>query len=346
MRLSDTKELCLSLLNQNFEMSKEDNPRLSNRSIVPMLESVPGIGKTSIVSEIAKETGARLITVRLSDREPTDVTGWHVPNIDNTGMIHIRPDWLPTGDEGPVIIFFDEISQGSTAAQNTVAQCVNERKVGAKPVPNNTHFICAGNATKDRAGTNHMPTHLRDRLTWIEVEANAEDTCNYFSNIGVDTRLIAYLRFRSEMLSKFDRDAKACPSPRSWERTDTVLKANLPPHLRTVGIAGNVGDGAANDFTGYLRLVEAVPDMDALIKDPANAPMPTDIGILYAVATELTARYTKDNASAIATYLTRLPQQDIAAFAVGDLIRKHKREVATNKDMLNLMSKLGDQLTA
>ena len=35
--------------------------------------------------------------------------------------------------------------------------------------------------------------------------------------------VIAFLRFRPELLSAFDRDANAFPSPRSWEFVSRIL---------------------------------------------------------------------------------------------------------------------------
>lgn len=41
--------------------------------LVPFIQSSPGIGKSSIVKQIANEYGLKLIDCRLSSMEPTDL---------------------------------------------------------------------------------------------------------------------------------------------------------------------------------------------------------------------------------------------------------------------------------
>lgn len=327
MRLTEAETIITSMFQFNLSI-KAGGADVSNRVLIPYLEGVPGLGKTAIVHKAGENLSkliskpVKIITVRLSEYEPSEVSGWNLPDAAGETMKRVRPMWLPHEDDNVYLIFFDELPQGSTSAQNTVAQAMNEGHVGPFQVPSNCVIVAAGNSAKDRAGTSHMPTHLRDRMTFLEIEPSVDDTVPYFQSVGVDTRLCAYLRFRSEMLSKFERDAKACPSPRSWHRVDSILNCKLPESLQTQAIAGQVGEGAAADFSGYLRLVSAVPDMDKLIADPQNAVIPSDPGIMYAVASELVQRYNKDTSANIIAYIRRFPRQEISSFVVGDIVRR------------------------
>ena len=95
------------------------------------------------------------------------------------------------------------------------AQIVNERRIGEFKLPDNCAIVAAGNRTSDRAGTNTMPSHLKDRLMFLEVEADLEDTIAYMVAHGVHEDVIGGLRAMPQLLHKFDRDANASPSPRS-----------------------------------------------------------------------------------------------------------------------------------
>ena len=55
-------------------------------------------------------------------------------------------------------------------------------------------------------------------------------------------------------LHKFDRDAKACPSPRSWDKVSTLLGFDLPEGAFQHALFGTVGDGVGADFLAYRKL--------------------------------------------------------------------------------------------
>ncbi len=176
----------------------------------------------------------------------------------------------------------------------------------------------------DRAGTSNMPTHLRDRLMFLEIEADLEDTIAYYYSVGIDERVCAFLRFRPEWLHKFDRDANACPSPRSWERVSSILSWGLDPVCENEAIAGQVGRAATADFAGFMKMYDAVPDIDAMIADPDNAIVPSDPAVMYAICAALASRVNKSNAAKVIKYLERLPQQEFSVFVIKDALNRHR----------------------
>jgi hypothetical protein len=334
MKLSSASTVVEKAILFNASLS----PELFQGYILPHLEGPPGIGKTSIVHQVAKKLNATVNVLNLADREPSDILGWRVPNADGTEMKHVSPEWLANLGDGLNIVFIDEIRQGSTAAQNVTSQILNERMVGSLKVPDNVFFVTASNRAKDRAGTNHMPTHLRDRMTFIEVHPDVDDTVSHFSERGVDPRLCAYLRFRGiEMLSNFDPDADACPSPRSWERVNSIMQFDMEPALKEMTIGGQVGDGAAADFTGYLRVAANIPDIDHLIKNPTKADVPHDRGVLYALCSALSSRMDMSNVENIMTYVYRIDADEMKAVVFADALRRDPK-LRQSKHMIKAMS--------
>lgn len=326
--ITQAEAMVKAAISFNLDLIKTDSAR-DAQTIIPYLEGKPGIGKTAIINKVGKDLGMVVEVVRLSEYEPSEMAGWCLPEDDKSRMIRIAPDWIPDGST-PTIVFFDEMPQGNVMVQNVAAQAVNERRVGPHHLPDNAIIVCAGNPHTDRAGTNRMPTHLADRLTFIDVEANVEDTVAYFLDNDIDTRICGYLKFRPDMLSVFDRDAKACPSPRSWERVNSWMRTELPSALKQIAIKGQIGEAASVDFTAYLKLTAAVPDIDDLIANPTDeSKAPTKFtgeqtGILYAIAAALIPRMNAKTAKNIVTYVRRLPRQEIAAFVMADSIRRDK----------------------
>ncbi len=288
--------------------------------IVPYLESGAGIGKTTTVKSVATKRDMDCHILSLAQYDAGELAGWPVPSKDGETMVRMRPDWMPT--EGPCILFLDELPQAPTANMNIAAQIANERRIGPHYLPEECVVIGAGNRMSDRAGTNTMPTHLRDRLMFLEIEADLEDTIAYYYSVGVAPIVCAFLRFRPEWLHKFDRDANACPSPRSWERVSSIMKWALDQVCFQEAIAGQVGRAACADFMGFVKLYSTVPDIDDLIADPDGASISDDPAVMYAICAALASRINKTNAASIIKYLNRLPQQEFSAFVIKDALNR------------------------
>ena len=288
--------------------------------VVPYLIGGAGLGKTTIVKDVARSMDMQCSILSLAQYDAGELGGWPVPSKDGNTMIRMRPDWMPT--EGRGVLFLDELPQAPVANQNIAAQIVNERRVGPHHLPEGWVIVAAGNRASDRAGTNNMPSHLKDRLMFLEVEADLEDTIAYFYSKRIDERVCAFLRFRPEWLHKFDRDANACPSPRSWERVASIMSWGLDPVNQLEALAGQVGRAATADFHGFIKMYDTVPDMDELIANPAGAMISPDPAVMYAICAALSAKMNAKNAGNVVKYLLRLPQQEFAAFVIKDALSR------------------------
>lgn len=289
--------------------------------IIPYTESGAGLGKTTAHRTIAKSLGMHYQPLIGSQYDPAELAGWALPQEGSDKMKRSEPDWWPDGST-PTLLHLDELPQSTTAVQNIFAQLTNERAIGTRKLPDNVVIAASGNRLSDKAGTNAMPTHLRDRLMFLPVEADLEDTIAYLSRNGGDERVCGYLRSRPEYLHKFDRDQNACPSPRSWDRVSAILKFAVDPLCMSYAIAGQVGAEASADFQVYLKVTSRMPDIDGIIADPQRGPIPDNLSILHAVCAALAKRMTDGNADRIIKYLERIPQQEFAAFVMKDAINR------------------------
>ena len=89
--------------------------------LVPMLVGSPGCGKSQIIYKIAKEYNLKVIDLRLSQCDPTDLAGF--PTIENhkadyVPMKHfpIEGDPIPHGYSG-WLLFLDEATSAPPAIQ-------------------------------------------------------------------------------------------------------------------------------------------------------------------------------------------------------------------------------------
>lgn len=305
----------LSIARDTVAKSVRANQALSGRTskyTTPMLWGVAGLGKTTIAQDVAADLDIDCRVVMLGQYDAGELGGF--PILKDGQMFRARPAFLPEDGEG--ILFLDELPQAPVANQNIAAQLVNERRIGEHKLGDGWSIVCAGNDLSHRAGTNAMPSHLKDRLLHLEIEPNLDDALAYMAAVNVRPEVIGFLRFKPDQLSNFDKDAKACPSPRSWEKVSDILNWGLDALAETEVLSGQVGLGAATDFATFLRLYRELPDPDAPLRDPENAPIPADPSTLYAVCSAISYKVNSNNAKNFMAYCVRLPAQEFAAFAI------------------------------
>jgi len=269
----------------------------------------PGVGKSAIVGQLAKALNVRLRDVRALLLDPVDLRG--LPYLGSEGRSKwATPEFLP--QDGAGILFLDELNAAPAMVQASCYQLVLDRKLGEYTLPDGWAIIAAGNRDSDRGATTRMPTPLRNRFVHLEFEVDVQEWSEWAIQAGIRPEVIAFLRFRPELLSAFDRDANAFPSPRSWEFVSRVLDSlelkSKPPIEHEV-LAGAVGSGAATEFSGFLRMFRELPNIDAILMNPLREPVPEIAAAQYAVASALARCASDTNFDRICMYLNRLPTE-------------------------------------
>ncbi len=324
MRLSLAKTIILEGIKKNLAQKSNHKP------ISFHLEGSMGIGKTALARQIAEDLGFYLVNISLAQLDPTDIGGMRMP--DGNKMKVLQPDWYVDADRMAeikadgykgVLYFFDELPQSPILNMNIYAQICDEYRVGEYKIDRSECYIMsAGNKLSDKAGTNQMPSHLVDRLSFIEVEANLDDTCNYFSKSGVDHRYIGWLRFQPEFLHQFKVGENAYPTPRSHERSSQMLSWNLDALAMGEAISGQIGRSAYANLKTFLDIYTKCPDIDKLIADPMNADLVEEPPIMYALCSSLSMKANDKNIGNILKYLQRLPNEEFQAYVLKDALAR------------------------
>jgi len=324
MNISQAKDIVKAIVEHNIDAKAEGTK--VGQLMVPQLVGDPGIGKTAIVEQAAEELDIECRTVILAQYDSGELGGMPYLDEDNGKKQYsrARPDWLPT--EGKGLLFLDEISQAPMANLNIAAQLVNEHRVGEHILGEGWTVVVANNRMSNRAGTNQIPTHLRDRLMPIEVDATLDDAINYFNTVQANPKLTSFLRVFPQRLAEFDVARDACPSPRSWMRVNTLLGMQESGAMNNTAlnhcIASTVGAGACNDFVTHLELHEKMIDPADVITNPEGADLPEDVNVSYILCAALASRANESNIGKILAYSNRLKHQDQVAFLVKDALMR------------------------
>lgn len=314
MKISKASELLVSVIKHNIENPGRD------AQIVPYVVGDPGLGKTSLARQAAKKAEIPIQTLIVAQYDAGELGGFPFPDGDT--MRRLRPDFLPRaevhGEHG--LLFLDELPQAPVANQNICSQMVNEWRVGEHRIPPGWTIAAAGNLQTNRAGTNRMPSHLRDRLLFIEVQADPQDWQGWYAGVAGRPEVSAFIGFRPDWLHKFDPDQEVFPSPRSWEKVGMLLDMGLDPVIEREALTGTVGKGGAADFAAFLKIYRELPDINVIWQNPKSAPIPKDQQTLYALCGAL-SYHCKDRKqlSALIEYIGRFERQDMGFFTMYQL---------------------------
>lgn len=315
----------LTVLDREFTSTREGH------HTPVMLWGPPGVGKSQMVAQVAQRHGAPVIDIRLSQMEPSDLRG--IPFRSGEKVEWAVPAILPDGERhGPTgVLFLDEITSAPPSVSAAAYQLILDRRLGEYEVPPGWAIFAAGNRQGDRGVTYAMPAPLANRFSHFEVETHLDDWVSWAYGNGIDERIIAFLRFRPELLFDFDpaHNPVAFPSPRSWEFAHRGLR-KFGDHLELLQgtLQACVGPAAGVELNAFVNSLEQMPDLDAIIAGE-EVSVPQEIDLQYAVAAALVGRAIKAQGSpearavqgSILKYANLFPQREMGVMLVSDMHR-------------------------
>ena len=296
-----------------------------------MLWGPPGVGKSQLVAQVGERHEVPVIDIRLSQMEPIDLRG--IPfRVDDTVEWAV-PALLPNAERhGPAgILFLDEITSAPPSVSAAAYQLILDRRLGRYEVPAHWAIFAAGNRQGDRGVTYTMPTPLANRFSHYEVDVHLDDWVAWAYGRGIDERIIAFLRFRPELLFDFDpaHNPVAFPSPRSWEFAHNALhKFEGGSDLLRGALQACVGPAAGVELFAFIENLAQMPDLEAIVRGE-DVAAPREVDLQYAVASALVghAIRAKDSPQApevhgnILDYAGRFPQREMGVMLVCDMHR-------------------------
>jgi hypothetical protein len=166
--------------------------------------------------------------------------------------------------------------------------------------------LCTGNPLSARAGTFRLLSHFADRMTFVTLEIDLDDLCDWAARHNVPFEVIAFWRFKPDLICDFDPQREKNATPRGWVEGVGAALGTVPAEAEHEVFSGDIGEGAAAVFKGFLNVFRKLPNPDAVLLNPKTAEVPTDSATLYALSGALAQRATKTNMDRVLTYTERM----------------------------------------
>lgn len=276
----------------NPHNAKRSIAHLIKRKVPVFLWGPPGIGKSSVVAQIAKDNGIGYIDLRLSLLDPTDLRGIPFFDTKNDSAVWAPPSFLPDGkeiEEG--ILFLDELNTAAPMVQASAYQLILDRKIGEYKLPDGWAIVAAGNRESDRGVVFRMASPLANRFVHLEMESDVSNWCDWAKKSNIETSIIAFINYRPDSLFAFSAqsDSKSFATPRTWEYVNEILLSNPDEDLLISLVSGAIGEELAASFLGFRAVANNLPSIDDILSGECDN-VPVETSALHILCTALTMR--------------------------------------------------------
>ena len=278
----------------------------------------PGVGKSDVMRQVAAMLKLLIVDVRAVLLDPVDLRG--LPIVHDSEVQWCPPAFLPKSGKG--VLFLDELNAAPPLVQAACYQLILDRKIGEYELPKGWVVIAAGNRETDRAVTSRMPSPLANRFVHLDFDVDLDDWIDWGLSHGVRTEVLAFQRFRPELIYNFDpkKNDKAFATPRSITFMSKLMDASNGDIDFDLA-KGVVGEGYAAEFIGFLKIYKSLPDPDLVIMSPEKADVPTDPATLYAICSAVAQKASEQNMGNVVKYANRL-SEEFSVLLVRDAINR------------------------
>ena len=242
-----------------------------------LLLSAPGVGKSEMVYQAAKEVGIPCRSLLGTQIAPEDVSG--IPRIIGERSVFCPPRVLLPENPEPFCLFLDELPACAPDVQKAFYSLLLERRLGEHTLPAGTWVVAAGNRQQDRALVRSLSSALVNRVTIMHLRVDADEWQEWAARHGIRADIRNFISFMPEALMR-PVPAEPVPfsTPRAWALLSRALDMAQASGIlnRETRRALAFGRLSAEDAAVYCALAEEaigpMQPIECYIENPALLP--------------------------------------------------------------------------
>ena len=217
LTLGEIKPILKYIINNNKSLHKRGEFPVSVQ-----LTSLPGIGKTSLVEQIASEIGANYIKKNLSQMsDPGELCGWPIKEhyvckndecrwitaeliesyskagweiSEETRMSYAIPEWIKSIDPNkPTILNLDDINRSSTTVLAAVMELISRQEYFSWKLPPNSTVVLTANPEGGDFNVTEIDEAIKTRMLNFNIKFDKYDWAKYAEEKGYNNQAINFM---------------------------------------------------------------------------------------------------------------------------------------------------------
>lgn len=225
-----------------------------------------GIGKSTIVYQIAEQRGLPVVERRASQMTEGDLLG--LPKVEGNVTMWLAPEWLHQACNNPVVLFLDEVDRATLEVRQGIFELCDSRKIAGYTLhPDTIIFACVngGGDHGDQYQVSEMDPAELDRYTVFDVKPTVEDWLSWADG-NINQAIWDFINDNHQHLEHNDdyEPNKVYPSRRSWERLSRTVDNQDLKALANTGVLYHLATGFIG-FEGAVALVDYVKNYNKIV---------------------------------------------------------------------------------
>lgn len=212
-------------------------PQIRQRPV--LLLGPPGIGKTQVMEQVAKECGVALVAYTITHHTRQSAVGlpyiskkhygkkeYSATEYTMSEIVASIYDKIETTGLKEGILFIDEINCVSETLAPTMLQFLQCKTFGNHKIPEGWMIVAAGNPPEYNKSVRDLDVVTLDRVKKIVVEPDYEVWREYALREGIHPAVCSYLQSKKQYLCHIETtvDGKFFATPRGWEDLSRLIQ--------------------------------------------------------------------------------------------------------------------------
>ena len=240
MNIKDAKEQIKNAVIAYGTKDEFGRPEISVERQRPVfLVGAPGIGKTAIVDQIAKELGIGLVTYSITHHTRQSALGlpyisekdyrdghYRVSEYTMSEIIASVYDKMEETGVDRGILFLDEINCVSETLMPAMLQFLQYKVFGQHRVPEGWIVITAGNPPEYNSSVREFDMVTSDRLKRIDIEPDYEAWKEWADGEDIHRSVLTYLDIKKDDFYSVETtvDGRKFVTPRGWTDLSDMMR--------------------------------------------------------------------------------------------------------------------------
>ena len=213
-------------------------PSMRQRPV--LLIGPPGIGKTQIMEQVARECGIGLVSYTITHHTRQSAIGLpfisektysgknvHVTEYTMSEIVAAIYNKIEDTGLSEGLLFIDEINCVSETLAPTMLQFLQNKTFGSHSVPEGWLIAAAGNPPEYNKSVREFDIVTLDRVRRMDIEADLDVWMEYAWKKEIHGSILAYLGMKKDHFYSVENtvDGKFFVTARGWEDLSEILKA-------------------------------------------------------------------------------------------------------------------------